>query len=247
MVASNLSTALITLAVVFSSASAKAQVTETFSFTGSVDRWTAPQTGKFRIVGIGAQGASADPSFAGGRGAQIEGTFNFSKGDVFQIVVGGAGTANAGNGGGGGGTFFVTADGTPLLIAGGGGGTRVDVLQNGTDASITQAAFNASGGSTTYIPTLKTTDIGQGGIASSSSWGSAGGGFYSEGADDPSCGTAPAGGGDWESGMAGGNGETTTAPGGFGGGGSGDGCRGGGGGGGYSGGDGGRVAGGGGS
>jgi hypothetical protein len=55
------------------------------------------------------------------------------------------------------------------------------------------------------------------------------------------------GGGDWASGMEGGDGPTTSGPGGFGGGGSGDGCAGGGGGGGYSGGDGGRVAGGGGS
>lgn len=235
-----------------SAAGAAAQSTETFTYTGTIESWTAPQAGEYRIVAIGAQGASADPGYVGGRGARIEGTFTLAAGDGFQILVGGAGSIGqmSGfdfNGSGGGGTFFVASDGTPFLIAGGGGGTRRGALQNGTDASITEAAFNASGSTPVYTPTLKTTGIGEGGIASSPTWGSAGGGFFSAGARDPSCGTASAGGGDWASGMTGGSNATTTAPGGFGGGGSGDGCAGGGGGGGYSGGDGGLIAGGGGS
>lgn len=227
---------------------ASAATIESFSFTGVIESWAAPQTGDYRITAIGAQGASADPGYEGGRGAQIEGSFTFNEGDVFQILVGGAGTNDSINGGGGGGTFFVSFLDAPLLIAGGGGGTRTLVSQNGTDASITQAAYTASGSGPTYSPTLKTTDIGQGGIVSARSWGSAGGGFYSAGGSDSICGSRAVGGGDWASGMFGGSNDgVTTGPGGFGGGGSGDGCAGGGGGGGYSGGDGGRIAGGGGS
>lgn len=247
MLASARATALSASVLIVSAASAVGQTTETFTFTGSIDNWSAPQAGDYRIVAIGAQGASADPDHQGGRGARIEGTFTLSAGEVFRILVGGAGTAGAGDGGGGGGTFFVRADDIPFLIAGGGGGTRAVVDQDGTDASTAEAAFTASGSGTTYTPVLKTTDIGAGGVNSSGSWGSGGGGFFGAGQPDPICGTASAGGGDWASGMEGGNGASTSGPGGFGGGGSGDGCNGGGGGGGYSGGDGGRVAGGGGS
>ncbi len=95
---------------------------------------------------------------------------------------------------------------------------------------------------------MKTNGLGQGGIASAFSLGSAGAGFTSNGASDSSYGTGGASwgnglvGGDWGS-IHGGN----EAFGGFGGGGAGNGSDGGGGGGGYSGGDGGLVAGGGGS
>ena len=165
---------------------------------------------------------------------------------MFQILVGGVGTASqpdsdSGNGGGGGGSFFVSMSDIPLLIAGGGGGTRAAVSQDGTDASVTEYAYTGSSSSETYTPTLKVGDLGMGGIVSSSSWGSGGGGFYGDGASD---GGFDRGGKSWAAGMLGGVG---TAPGGFGGGGAGDGSWGGGGGGGYSGGDGGRVAGGGGS
>jgi hypothetical protein len=224
------------------------------SVNGGIQTWLVPETGTYSITAIGAQGASGDSRFIGGRGVSITGEFDIVGGTMLQLAVGQAGLGQStGNGGGGGGSFVVDSSNAPLLIAGGGGGTRTSVSQNGTDASITEFAFTGSGSSTFYIPTLKTTGAGQGGIVSSRSWGSAGAGFFSDGADDSfgffntSGGT---GGQSWLNGLTGGirfSCSGVDAQGGFGGGGAGNGCFGGGGGGGYSGGDGGRVAGGGGS
>lgn len=240
--------------VAFVPASAAAMTTDSFAYTGSIVSWIAPHTGSYTVTAIGAQGASGDVNYRGGRGAQITGTFDLIVGTVFQILVGGVGGGQgSGNGAGGGGTFFVTAADNPLLVAGGGGGTRSAVLQNGTDASVTQAAYRASGSSASYTPTLKhASTIGQGGIVSSGSWGSGGGGFFSNGQNDGNNSSGNGGGKSWLNGMLGGSAGSCGSPGlvsvgGFGGGGSGNGCYGGGGGGGYSGGDGGRVAGGGGS
>ena len=102
MLASARATALSASVLIVSAVSAVGQTTETFTFTGSIYNWSAPQAGDYRIVAIGAQGASADPDHQGGRGARIEGTFTLSAGEVFQILVGGSGTAGAGDGGGGG-------------------------------------------------------------------------------------------------------------------------------------------------
>ncbi|MHB8493633.1 MAG: IPTL-CTERM sorting domain-containing protein [Casimicrobiaceae bacterium] len=219
---------------------------------GGIQSWTVPASGTYTITGTGAQGASGDAGFVGGRGAQVSGQFNLTAGQVLKLVVGqqGVGQGSGENGGGGGGSFVVDSSNTPLLIAGGGGGTRASVSQNGCDASVTQFAVTGSGGSTTSTCTLETTDLGVGGVVSSSSWGSAGAGFGGDGATDPSGGGTHGGGFSWANGMLGGTSDSTcstSAPGGFGGAGAGNGCWGGGGGGGYSGGDGGRVAGGGGS
>jgi hypothetical protein len=218
---------------------------------GGIQSWTVPVSGTYTITGTGAQGASGDAGFVGGRGAQVSGQFNLTAGQVLQLVVGqqGVGQSSGTNGGGGGGSFVVSS-GVPLLVAGGGGGTRTSVAQNGCDASITQYAVTGSGSSTTSTCALETTNLGLGGIISSSSWGSAGAGFNGDGATDPSGGGTHGGGFSWANGMLGGTSDrtcSTSAPGGFGGAGAGNGCWGGGGGGGYSGGDGGRVAGGGGS
>ena len=138
----------------------------------------------------------------------------------------------------------------PLLIAGGGGGTRQSVSNDGCDASISQFAGLGSASAGTFDCVLKTDalSLGQGGIISSTSWGSAGAGFFSNGAVEyASLGNLAAQ--SWLNGLAGGIQNRTCGSGfsfgGFGGGGTGSGCGGGGGGGGYSGGDGGRIAGGG--
>ena len=222
------------------------------SVTGGIQSWTVPQTGIYRVTAIGAQGASADPSFVGGRGAQISGLFTLTGGQSLQLVVGqiGSGQNSNENGGGGGGSFVVTSTNTPLLVAGGGGGTRHSASQNGCDASVTEFAVTGSGGLPTSSCALETMDLGLGGIVSSPSWGSAGAGFNGDGASDNTddCGITTGGGLDWAHGMLGGNAANGGLfVGGFGGGGDGSGCSGGGGGGGYSGGDGGWIAGGGGS
>ena len=224
---------------------------DSFTYSGVLQSWIAPVTGTYRITVVGAQGGEGPGccGYVGGLGAEMAGTFSLTAGSVLEIAVGGQGQSSVGNGGGGGGTFVVGALNNPLIVAGGGGGIRSGAGQNGTNASITEYAYNASGPFGFYVPTLKVTDLGQGGIVSSVSWGSAGAGFNSNGASDLPYGY---GGVSWLNGLAGG---TVTpiyllcspANGGYGGGGSGNGCYGGGGGGGYSGGDGGLVAGGGGS
>lgn len=225
-----------------------AAATMDFAYTGAIETWSATQTGKYRITAVGAQGASASRNFSGGRGAKIAGSFSIKAGEKFKVLVGGAGSVDLyGSGGGGGGTFFVSWQDTPLLIAGGGGGTRVHVLHDGIDASITERGYAANHQDAASAPAFSSQAPGMGGLVASGSWGSAGAGFHGNGADD-----APGGGGkSWANGMQGGRygsfGVCSGANGGFGGGGSGNGCFGGGGGGGYTGGDGGRQAGGGGS
>ena len=210
-----------------------------------LQRWEVPSTGDYNITATGAQGASGDPSYVGGLGAMVSGTFSLTAGDVLWVAVGqmGLGQSSGSNGGGGGGSWVVMDDDTPLVIAGGGGGTRTSVDQNGCDATASEFGTTASGDATVWSCADRSDTPGYGGAASSYSWGSGGGGFYSSGGED--CGGA--GGSAWVEGVTGGMGSDDTSYGGFGGGGSGQGCAGGGGGGGYSGGEGGRVAGGGGS
>jgi hypothetical protein len=81
-----------------------------FDFTGSLDTFTAPVTGSYRILAFGAQGGGDDAS-RGGNGAEIGGEFSLTAGEVLQIAVGGGG----GVGPGGGGSWFSG-------LAGGGGG-----------------------------------------------------------------------------------------------------------------------------
>ena len=241
----------------YSATNLNAQVT----VSGGIQQWPVPHSGKYKIEVVGAQGESPDALFVGGRGAKMVGEFQLTGGQVLQIVVGQMGTAGAGptsnieNGGGGGGSFVVDkATTTPLIVAGGGGGTRASVLQNGCDGRISNAGGTGSRFNETHNCGGKSVQIGLGGIVSALSWGSAGGGFFGNGASDSNFGT---GGFAFVNGAKGGtrgNGCTdgqshvySDSPGGFGGGGAGNGCWGGGGGGGYSGGDGGRIAGGGGS
>jgi hypothetical protein len=119
------------------------------SVNGGIQTWLVPETGTYSITAIGAQGASGDSRFIGGRGVSITGEFDIVGGTMLQLAVGQAGLGQStGNGGGGGGSFVVDSSNAPLLIAGGGGGTRTSVSQNGTDASITEFAFTGSGSST---------------------------------------------------------------------------------------------------
>lgn len=223
-----------------------------FNYTGAFQTFTAASSGTYVVNAIGAQGGhgtALGQNFVGGLGASITGSFSLNAGDSFLLAVGGVGSSDLGsyNGGGGGGSFFISAAGFPLLVAGGGGGIRAGAGQNGCDASVTAFGVAGSGSNSTSPCTVKSTDLGLGGDVSSTSWGSAGAGFYSDGADDSPFGL---GGRDYANGLLGGTGAysfSCASVGGFGGGGSGSGCGGGGGGGGYSGGDGGFIGGGGGS
>lgn len=228
--------------------------TAEFDVVDGFQIWTVPTTGTYRITARGAQGFSANTGNDGGTGSVIRGDFELTAGEKLRILVGQAGSGIKGGSGGGGGASFVvkyletlsdTANEDILVIAAGGGGTRTDVNQNGCNGRSGQLAGTGSGSSTTHTCAEKTTGLGEGGIVSSNSWGSGGGGFFTQGTSDyPAV---------FESGQAfiqgalGGSSDQHPSNGGFGCGGSGEGRRGGGGGGGYSGGDGGRIAGGGGS
>ena len=119
----------------------------TFAYTGTVQTWTAPVTGVYRLTGFGAEGApgtgttTAARNGAGGQGGYAEGEILLNAGATVRVYVGGAGSATVGgwngggagytqstnriSGGGGGATDF-RIGGTSLydrvLVAGGGGG-----------------------------------------------------------------------------------------------------------------------------
>jgi hypothetical protein len=121
------------LAVAAADTSARADPID-FTYTGSLVTFTVPATDQYRILAFGAQGGNGaivglGIGGTGGMGAEIDGDFNLTAGEILQIAVGGAGTAGSGGsggfqpaGGGGGGSFVVGPGNAPLVIAGAGGG-----------------------------------------------------------------------------------------------------------------------------
>ena len=223
---------------------------------GTIQSFTVPVNGTYRIEVWGAQGGrveTGNEGFVGGLGARMRGDFSLDPGTVLSVLVGQQGTSNSdSNSGGGGGSFVVRSDNSnPLIIAGGGGGIRVSAGVDGGPGLITTTAgdctLNPVG-----VPGGVPGSDGKGGGVSGAQLGSGGGGFIENGADDTPWGL---GGQAFRNGGNGGEQGPGTvacrgvapAPGGFGGGGAGNGCFGGGGGGGYSGGPGCWGAGGGGS
>jgi hypothetical protein len=137
----NYSIKILGISLLFTCLSLKAQVVQTFNFTGSMQTFTVPAcVSEVTITTHGAQGsngnASTSPAGIGGLGAIVTGTYPVNPGDVLNIFVGGAGTLVTGgfNGGGvnaanssagGGGASDVRINGTALInriiVAGGGG------------------------------------------------------------------------------------------------------------------------------
>ncbi len=211
--------------------------------SGTIQSWTVPSDGTYKITAYGAQGGGDD----GGLGAKMSGDFNLTDGTVIKILVGQRGVVyedydyfddeSTWYAGGGGGTYVVkngaTNESGIYVIAGGGGGSHYadDSKRHGstsTSGNSGDGADSGSGGTN-----------GNGGGADGR--GPGGGGFYTNGQED---GTSD-GGHAYLNGGAGGNGEED-CEGGFGGGGAPDGSGNydyGGGGGGYSGGGGGGGAG----
>jgi hypothetical protein len=97
------------------------------TLASGIQSWQAPQSGRYRIVAMGAQGGNT-----GGRGALIQGDFDLSAGAGLRIAVGQRGLFSCADGGsaalsdttpgGGGGTYVVGANNEPLVVGGGGGG-----------------------------------------------------------------------------------------------------------------------------
>lgn len=118
-----------------------------FAFTGTIQKWTVPYSGTYKIEAYGAQGGSVGTAVPylhqGGKGAYVSGEFNLKVGDILYILVGGAGVSKGWNdwgGGGGGGTYVAIGATTttykllagfnqcvsPLIVAAGGGGAGDD-------------------------------------------------------------------------------------------------------------------------
>ena len=101
---------------------------ETFNYSGGIERFTVATAGYYDIAADGAQGGSG-PYASGGLGAMASGEVYLAAGAELEIVVGGAGAGSRSAGGGGGGGSFVieTNSGAGAVdvnevIAGGGGG-----------------------------------------------------------------------------------------------------------------------------
>ena len=111
------------------------------TLSSGIQQWTVPYTGQYRIEAVGAAGGyriNHDDIQNRGRGARMVGTFNLSKDELIQILVGqeGGGRNNHWSSGGGGGTFVVRGNNVSLIVAGGGGGLkRVSSRYQGCDAN----------------------------------------------------------------------------------------------------------------
>jgi hypothetical protein len=127
---------------------------------GTIKKVTVETTGTYDITGYGAQGGSSG-SAAGGKGAEVEGSFSLTAGEKLEIIVGGEGKAGAGSGntagggGGGGGTFILANTGpggtyVPLLIAGGGGGASAPGF-NGSQSEGQYTTYGSGAGGAGFI------------------------------------------------------------------------------------------------
>ena len=144
------------------------------SLNNGLQQWTIPQSGHYNIEIFGASGGDgnfSNNSYEGGLGTKMEGQFYLNVGDIINILVGQKGESYQ-EGGGGGGTFVVDIDNNPLIIAGGGGGAGG--IGNGADGDIETFGTSGVGGGDGGVD-------GNGGFENSGN-GSAGGGFYTDGA-----------------------------------------------------------------
>ncbi|MBE0636937.1 MAG: HYR domain-containing protein, partial [Bacteroidales bacterium] len=159
-----------------------AAVSQTFSYTSSIQTFTVPAgITSINVDACGAQGGSVSVACAatGGLGARMTGDIAVTPGEVISILVGQQGFTNGEDGGGGGGSFVVRTGNTPLVIAGGGGGATNNIKQcgsnrNGVNASITTSGTASADG------LVAGGTAGNGGGANVGS-GAGGGGFYTDG------------------------------------------------------------------
>lgn len=126
---------------------AAADAATVFTYTGTIEQWTAPTTSRYRITAIGGRGGDNIGGGLGGRGGIATGVFQLGSGTTLNLVVAGDGAGflgiYGGGGGGGGSWVYGNGAGLPHLVAGGGGGSYVSV--NGNDAG--SAAGAGQGGS----------------------------------------------------------------------------------------------------
>jgi hypothetical protein len=137
-----------------------------FSYTGSVQYWTAPAGVSSIFITLKGAGGAQGYGSGGGAGGLVSGTLAVSPGTTYAIIVGNAGIGGRGNaygGGGAGGAYGY----------GGGGGGRTAFAINGGDDLVTAGA---GGGGAYYV-----TGGAGGGNNGGNGNGSGGGGQYSGG------------------------------------------------------------------
>jgi hypothetical protein len=164
-----------------------------FAYTGSMQSFTVPATGTYKLEVWGAQGGTAG-AYAGGYGGYSTGLKNLTSGDVLNIYVGQMGLApSAGaafNGGGagmccgagGGGGTDIRIGGTALnnrvIVAGGGGGGSSDApIGLGGDGGGTSGA-NGTTGSCTALGGTQSSGYALGDGQSNTGDAAGGGGGY---------------------------------------------------------------------
>jgi hypothetical protein len=141
--------------------------------SGGIESWTAPATGTYEVTAAGAAGVGA--GIARGLGAIIRARVTLTKGSVYRILVGQAGSnGTGGSGGGGGGTFFTDASNTPIVVAGGGGGATNDIGSTATVNGQTTTSGASNSDSTIAGGT-------SGGGANGGTWTGGGAGFTGNG------------------------------------------------------------------
>lgn len=154
-------------------------------------RWTAPTSGNYEFVVIGASGGQkTNTSYQSGNfrplAAVVTATYTLTRGDTIQLIVGqrgeddgtyasvggNEGDNSAPGGGGASWVFFNTTDTEPLIVAGGaGGGSRNSGTQ--MNASLTTDGKNSQ--STSNITNFGTGGYGSRPLTGGSSYWSAGG------------------------------------------------------------------------
>lgn len=152
--------------------------THDFSYTGAIESWVVPTSGRYTIQAWGAQGGNLISAQAGGRGGYATGDVSLTAGTTIYISIGGQGaslpsgngssnpcTFTAGPFGGGGGTYNNGGGGTPgggasdvriggtlflhrVIVAGGGGGGGWNMAVGGVGGGTTGGTASSSGGGT---------------------------------------------------------------------------------------------------
>lgn len=143
-----------------------------FSYTGSVQTFTAPVNGEYTLEVGGAQGGG-ESDLEGGKGGKSTGKVTLKKGETIYLYVGQSGSNNYGtasgtyNGGGAAGGVFGTAGGGAthiaktqrgelknyanhkedvLIVAGGGGGASADYNKNKSTGGYGGGTTGSQGG-----------------------------------------------------------------------------------------------------
>lgn len=145
-----------------------------FAFTGGIQTFTVPSTLCVSTVTFVVRGAKGGGG--GGLGAAIQATYAVTAGQVFQIMVGGAGTQGAASGGfNGGGTGQASTGSAAYSSYGGGGASDVRIAPFGLANRILVAGGGggAGGGSGSACGGAATCNNGAAGC---NTYGSGGGG-----------------------------------------------------------------------